>query len=162
MLRYFSAGWLSNIYQEALDAEHLTAGYISGHADVVSYQPVHFALDADDYAPPPTWLENNSTIPAAAPVAPTPAQVSPVPANNVASIEAPSTMASSNNTSSSGRYETTGSITVRNFHKQLDLYDGSTRLILAVDEHDNIIALLPAPQVSHHNAHDAICKLPRC
>jgi hypothetical protein len=149
MFRSFSAGSLRLNYRADWEAEDFTAGYNSDHADVDSFQPVlHFPLDPIAL----TWLKNNSTAPAAAPFAPTPAQVSPVPAKDV-SIEAPFTVASSNNTSSSGRYETTGSITVRNFHKRLaELYGGSTRLILAVDEQGSVIVLLPAPQVSHHIA----------
>jgi hypothetical protein len=145
MFHSFSAGWLSNIYEEALDAEDLTACYNSDHIDVDSFRPVlHFPLDPVTL----TWLENNSSTPAAAPFAPTPAQISPAPADNVTSIEAPSTMASSRCTSSIVRYEITSSITVRELRRRLaGLYDGS-RLIVAHDEQGRVVWLLPAPQVS--------------
>eukprot|EP00953_Heterococcus_sp_UTEX-ZZ885_P036274 18694-Heterococcus_DN1.PRE.4 len=158
MLRSFSAGSLMlDDFEADLDAEDFMASNDFAMHDSESFQLVrHFPLDTIEHR----FLVNNSFTPAAAPVAPTPAQLSPAPAEDVASIEAPSTMASSNNTSSSGRYETTGSITVRNFHKQLDIYDGSTRLILAVDEHDNIIALLPAPQAGRANKRQRLTATP--
>jgi hypothetical protein len=153
MFRSFSTGSLcigSN--QEAWAAPD--DGMASSNAALLdSCEPVfYFPLDTagdnlsnSDYA----WLASNLSQ-AFNSVVPPPAQAAPPQVCDVISNEIPSTCASSNNNLSNLCYDT--SITVPDLRKLADLYDNSTRLIVARNEQGDVIVLLPAPQVSHHIA----------